>query len=61
MARSLLESGQRTVRVGHAEFDTAGNVVVEVVTIQGVPLRHVLVNGKTHRFAAVKTHGDYKG
>ncbi len=61
VARSLLESGQRMVRVGRAEFDGNGNVVVEVVTIQGVPLRHVLVDGTTRQFAAVKGRSASKG
>jgi hypothetical protein len=52
VARSLLESGQRMVRVGHAEFDGNGNVVVELVTQEGIPFRHVLVDGKTHALAA---------
>jgi len=61
VARSLLESGQRMVRVGHAEFDSDGNVVVEVVTIEGLTLRHVLVDGKTHQLAAAKGRGHANG
>jgi hypothetical protein len=61
VAHSLLDSGQRMVRVGHAEFDADGNVLVEVVTIQGLPIRHVLVDGKTHQLAAVKSHNRNSG
>ena len=48
VARSLLDIGQRMVRVGHAEFDGNGNVVVQLVSQEGMPLRRVLVDGKTH-------------
>jgi hypothetical protein len=61
VARSLLESGQRMVRVGHAEFDGNGNVVVELVTQEGLPFRHVLVDGKTHELVAAKNHHTLNG
>lgn len=61
VSRSLLESGQRMVRVGRAEFDGNGNVLVEIVTIQGVPFRHVLVDGTTRQLAAVKGRTAAKG
>ena len=61
VARSLLDSGQRMVRVGHAEFDSEGNVLVEVVTIQGLPIRHVLIDGKTHQLAATKNRNRNNG
>ena len=61
VARSLLESGQRMVRVGRAEFDGNGNVLVEIVTIQGVPFRHVLVDGTTRQLAAAKGRSASKG
>src|SRR6185312_2267665 len=48
VARSLLASGQRMIRVGKAEFDANGNVVVELVTQEGLPFRHVLVDSRTH-------------
>jgi hypothetical protein len=52
VARQLLASGQRMVRVGKAEFDGDGNVVVQLTTQEGLPFRHVLVDGKTHELAA---------
>ena len=52
VARSLLASGQRMVRVGGAEFDGKGNVVVQLVTQEGLPFRHVLVDGRTHELVA---------
>jgi hypothetical protein len=61
VARSLLESGQRMVRVGHAEFDGNGNVVVELVTQEGIPFRHVLVDGKTHELLAAKNRHTLNG
>ena len=48
VARLLLASGQRMVRVGHAEFDGNGNVVVELTSQEGLPFRHVKVDGRTH-------------
>lgn len=55
VAQSLLRSGERLLRIGHAEFDGHGNVIVEVQTIQGIPFRHVLVDGQTHEVAATRT------
>lgn len=48
VARSLLEHGQRMVRVSGADFDGKGNVVVQLVSQEGMPFRHVVVDGKTH-------------
>jgi hypothetical protein len=61
MARSLLDIGQRMVRVGHAEFDGNGNVVVQLVTQEGVPFRRVLVDGKTHTLVAAKDRHTLNG
>lgn len=61
VARSLLDIGQRMVRVGHAEFDGNGNVVVQLVTQEGVPFRRVLVDGKTHTLVAAKDRHTLNG
>jgi hypothetical protein len=57
VSRALLDNGQRMARVDHADYAGNGNVVVDVVTTQGIPLRHVLVDGKTHQIAAPKSRG----
>jgi hypothetical protein len=61
VARSLLTSGQRMIRVGRAEFDGNGNVVVELVTQEGLPFRHVLVDGKTHDLVAAQNRHTLNG
>jgi hypothetical protein len=61
VARSLLASGQRMVRVGGAEFDGKGNVVVQLVTQEGLPFRHVLVDGKTHELVAAENRHTLNG
>ena len=61
VARSLLASGQRMVRVGNAEFDGNGNVVVQLVTQEGLPFRHVLVDGKTHTLVAAENRHTLNG
>jgi hypothetical protein len=54
VARSLLATGQRMVRVGSAEFDGQGNVVVQLTTQEGLPFRHVVVDGRTHALVAAR-------
>ena len=44
VAAKLAADGQRTVRPGRAEFDGEGNVKVEIVTLQGLPISHVIVH-----------------
>ena len=61
VARSLLDIGQRMVRVGHAEFDGNGNVVVQLVSQEGLPLRRVLVDGRTHTLVAAKDRHTLNG
>ncbi len=39
----LAAAGQRNMRPGHAEFDEAGNVAVEILNLQGTPVSHVIV------------------
>ena len=61
VARQLLASGQRMVRVGAAEFDANGNVVVQLVTQEGLPFRHVLVDGRTHALVAAQDRHTLNG
>jgi len=61
VARSLLDIGQRMVRVGHAEFDSNGNVVVQLESQEGLPFRRVVVDGKTHTLVAAKDRHTLNG
>ena len=61
VARSLLDIGQRMVRVGPAEFDGNGNVVVQLVSQEGIPFRKFLVDGKTHTLVAAKDRHTLNG
>jgi hypothetical protein len=54
VAQRLVDNGQRQLRVGRAEFDRDGNVAVEVVSIQGIPVSHVVVDAKTGLVAAAQ-------
>ena len=54
VSQSFQDSGQHQFRAGRAEFDGNGNVLVEIVSLQGVAYGHVLVDGQTHRLAAAK-------
>jgi len=47
VTRWLADNGQRQLRAGSAAFDGNGNIAVEVVNIQGLPVRHYVVDGKT--------------
>ena len=55
VAKFLNDSGERTLRPGRAEFDSDGNVKVEIVTLQGVALRHVIVDAKSGLVADART------
>ncbi len=60
VADKLKAAGQTTMRPGSAEFDADGNVKVEIVNIQGLPVSHVLVhanNGQITDAAATKKRG----
>jgi hypothetical protein len=61
VARSLLEIGQRMVRVGQAEFDGNGNVVVQLVSQEGIPFKRVLVDGKTHMLVGTQNRHTLNG
>jgi hypothetical protein len=47
VTRWLADNGERQLHAGRAEFDGNGNITVEVVTIQGIAVRHVTVDGKS--------------
>ena len=60
VADKLRAAGQSTMRPGGAEFDAEGNVRVEIVNLQGLPVSHVLVHandGKITDAAATKKRG----
>ena len=60
VSRLLNESGQIHLRVGRAEFDRDGNVAVEIVSLQGVPMRHVVVDAKSGVVADARTGAPLK-
>jgi len=45
VTRWLAENGERQLHAGRAEFDANGNITVEVLTVQGLAVRHVTVDG----------------
>ena len=60
VADKLKAAGQNTLRPGGAEFDADGNVKVDIVNLQGLPVSHVLVHandGKITDAAATKKRG----
>jgi predicted phage tail protein len=60
VADKLHAAGQNAMRPGRAEFDAEGNVKVEIVNLQGLPVSHVLVHandGKITDAAATKKRG----
>jgi hypothetical protein len=61
VARALLASGQRMVRVGGAEFDGKGNVVVQLISQEGLPFRHVVVDGRTHELVDAQNRHTLNG
>jgi hypothetical protein len=54
VTRWLSDNGERQLRAGRAEFDASGNIAVEVVTLQGIPVRHFVVDGKTRAVAVAQ-------
>jgi len=54
VTRWLADNGERQLRAGRAEFDGNGNIAVEVVTLQGLPVRHFTVDGKTRAVAVAQ-------
>jgi len=60
VAEKLKTAGQTTMRPGTAEFDADGNVKVEIVNLQGLPVSHVVVhanNGMITDAASTKKRG----
>jgi predicted phage tail protein len=60
VADKLKTAGQTTMRPGTAEFDADGNVKVEIVNLQGLPVSHVVVhanNGQITDAASAKKRG----
>ena len=55
VTRWLDEKGERQLRVGRAEFDRDGNVAIEVVSPQGIAVRHMLVDAKSGQVAVAQT------
>jgi len=51
----LAASGQRMWRPGTAEFDGNGNVRVEIVTLQGIAVAHVLVHANNGMITDART------
>jgi hypothetical protein len=54
VTRWLADNGERQLRAGRAEFNGDGNVAVEVVTLQGIPVQHFIVDGKTRAVAVAQ-------
>ena len=61
VAHWLQASGQQAVQIGPVFYDDRGNVVVNIVTAEGVLIRQILVDGTTHQIAAIKNHREDKG
>ena len=61
VAHWLQANGQQTVRIGTAVYDGGGNVLVDIVTAQGVLIRQILVDGRTHQIAETKNRHEDEG
>jgi hypothetical protein len=55
VSRYLDESGQHQLRVGNAAFNRDGNIAVDIVSLQGIPVRHVVVDAKSGAVADART------
>ena len=55
VAHYLNASGQHQLRAGHAEFDRNGNVAVDIVSLQGLAVGHVVVDAKSGTVADART------
>jgi len=54
ISRWLADAGERQLSVGSAAFDGNGNISVEVVNIEGIPVRHFIIDGRTHAVAVAQ-------
>jgi len=54
VTRWLADNGERQLRAGSAAFDGNGNISVEVVNIQGIAVRHFVVDGRTQAVAVAQ-------
>jgi hypothetical protein len=61
VAHWLQANGQQTVRIGTVVYDGGGNVLVDIVTAQGVLIRQILVDGRTHQIAETKNRREDEG
>jgi hypothetical protein len=61
VAHWLQANGQQTVRIGTVAYDGGGNVLVDIVTAQGVVIRQILVDGRTHQIAEAKNRRKDEG
>lgn len=59
--RSLRDHGERMLRAGRSEFVGNGDVRVEIVSLQGVPYRTVIVDGRTRAIIAARAQGKSTG
>jgi hypothetical protein len=57
----LQANGQRTVRIGTVVYDGGGNVLVDLITADGVLIRQILVDGRTHQIAGAKNRREDEG
>ena len=61
VAHWLQASGQQSVRIGTVVYDGGGNVLIDLVTAQGVLIRQILVDGRTHQIAETQDRHADKG
>ena len=54
-------NGQQAVRTGAAVYDGGGNVLVDIVTADGVLIRQILVDGRTHQIAKDRNRREGEG
>jgi len=60
VSRYLTENGETKVKVGRAAYDDDGNVEVEVVTLHGLPVRHIVVDAKNGAVADSRSGASWK-
>jgi hypothetical protein len=55
VSQKLAAEGKRNLRPGSATFDGDGNVAVEIVTLQGLPVSHVVVRADNGMITDART------